>query len=306
MKRAQNICLSALLPCVCAASLVLSESTTVSFRRSKEEHPSWPRDLNLGHGCSMNAQSLLERSASRLSPGETFHCIANDQSMTLKSWKQLDTTERANEHTNLNETILSYYTQLIKQLIYDTNYFTHRTGTATQKADGTVIANRLEKECTADTEPILQPRETELWLEQLLSSGVMQLYPEGVYFFKKSAALGKQGASGEHMSTYSPGRTPAGPELQEEMCTALVKSTGKGLHSGSYAFHHKGSGHNFITFMGCLEKGQRDISRPGLKVTPVPMISAQLMLHHKINKNMENMQTMWGQSLLCTTAKTAS
>lgn len=28
----------------------------------------------------------------------------------------------------------------------------------------------------------------------------MQLYPEGAYFFKKSAALGKQGASGEHMS----------------------------------------------------------------------------------------------------------
>lgn len=54
-------------------------------------------------------RSLLERSASRLSPGETFHCIVNEQSTTLKSWKQLDTTERANEHTNLNETILSYY-----------------------------------------------------------------------------------------------------------------------------------------------------------------------------------------------------
>lgn len=53
-------------------------------------------------------RSWWERSGSRFSQGGTFHCAANEYSTALKSWKQPDTTQRANEHASLNETILSY------------------------------------------------------------------------------------------------------------------------------------------------------------------------------------------------------
>lgn len=69
-----------------------------------------------------------------------------------------------------------------------------------------------------------------------------------------------------------------------------VKISKSSLHNGFYVFPYFGVMTYFITFMACSEK---DFFSLGINVAMVHVTSVKLMLHNKININMENMQKMW-------------
>lgn len=61
-----------------------------------------------------------------------------------------------------------------------------------------------------------------------------------------------------------------------------------------------------ITFIGCMDKDRKDCVSLDINVAMIPVTTAELMDHSNININMENMQNMWAENILCTTQRTTS